>query len=213
MKYNRTYLMHGSERADGVVCAPVQHGLQRGTVGAGFEQGVVPGTQRQLVVEPALGGQGDQHGAVRNRNGVARSGKGVAVRTNAERIRTAAKPFRLKPEYGQEELWAGNVNYVDLLKERLRVNMIDRFWYKHMAFAWEREFRLAVSARMAEEFGVQVTEHGVKVEFEVPQLIERIFLGPSLRDADTEAIRHAAKAHDLEDRIRVSSMLGTPRYT
>ncbi len=141
------------------------------------------------------------------------SGKGVAVRTNAERIRTAAKPFRLKPEYGQEELWAGNVNYVDLLKERLRVNMIDRFWYKHMAFAWEREFRLAVSARMAEEFGVQVTEHGVKVEFEVPQLIERIFLGPSLRDADTEAIRHAAKAHDLEDRIRVSSMLGTPRYT
>jgi hypothetical protein len=141
------------------------------------------------------------------------SGKGVAVRTNAERIRTAAKPFRLKPEYDQEELWAGNVNYVDLLKERLRVNMIDRFWYKHMAFAWEREFRLAISARMAEEFGVRVTEHGVKVEFEVPQLIERIFLGPSLCDADTEAIRHAAKAHGLEDRIRVSSMLGTPRYT
>lgn len=141
------------------------------------------------------------------------SWKGVAVRTNAERIRAAAKPFRLKPEYGHEDLWAGNVNYVDLLKERLCVSMIDRFWYKHMAFAWEREFRLAVSVRTAEEFGVQVPEHGVKVEFEVPQLIERIYLGPSLPEADTAAIRHAAKAHGLEDRIRVSSMLGTPRYT
>ena len=141
------------------------------------------------------------------------SGKGVAVRTNSERIRAAAKPFRLKPEYGHEELWAGNVNYVDLLKERLGVNMIDRFWYKHMAFAWEREFRLAVSVRMAEEFGVQVLEKGVKVEFEVPQLIERIYLGPSLPEAAAAEIRHAAKAHGLEDRIRVSSMLGTPRYT
>jgi hypothetical protein len=141
------------------------------------------------------------------------SRKGVAVRTNADRIRAAAKPFRLKPEYGPEDLWAGNVNYVDLLKERLRVSMMDRFWYKHMAFAWEREFRLAVSVRMAEEFGVQVPEHGVKVEFDVPQLIERIYLGPLLPETDVEAIRAAAKAHGLEDRIRVTSMLGTPRYT
>lgn len=139
--------------------------------------------------------------------------KGVAVRTNAAMMRAAAKPFRLKPEYGDEELWAGNVNYVDLLKERLSVNMLERFWYKHMAFSWEREFRLAVSVRMAEEFGVQVPEHGVKVEFEVPQLIERIYLGQSLDEADVTAIRHAAKAHGLENRISVSSMLGTPRYT
>lgn len=140
------------------------------------------------------------------------SRKGVAVRTTPERIRAAARPFRLKPEYGHEDLWAGNVQYVDLLKERLRVSMLDRFWYKHMAFAWEKEFRLAVSVRMAEEFGVQVPEHGVNVEFEVPQLIERIYLGPLLPEADAAAIRVAAKAHGLEDRIRVTSMLGTPRY-
>lgn len=141
------------------------------------------------------------------------SWKGVAVRTNAARIHAAAQPFRLKPEFGHEELWAGNVNYVDLLKERLNVGMEERFWYKHMAFSWEREFRLAVSVRMAKEFGVQVPEHGVNVEFEVPQLIERIYLGPALPDVDAAAIRHAAKAHGLEDRIEVSSMLGTPRYT
>ncbi len=141
------------------------------------------------------------------------SRKGVAVRTNAERIRAAAKPFRLKPQYGHEDLWAGNVKYVDLLKERLHVSMLDRFWYKHMAFAWEREFRLAVSVRMAYEFGVNVPENGVKIEFDIPQLVERIYLGPSLSENDVEAIRAAAKAHGLEDRIRVTSMLGRPRYT
>lgn len=141
------------------------------------------------------------------------SRKGVAVRTNLDRIRAAAKPFRLKPEYGHEDLWAGNVTYVDLLKERLSVSMLDRFWYKHMAFAWEHEFRLAVSVRMAEEFGVQVPEHGVMMEFDVPQLIERIYLGPLLSEIDATAIQLAAKAHGLEDRIRVTSMRGTPRYT
>lgn len=136
------------------------------------------------------------------------SRKGVAVRTSAERIRNAAKP-----EYGHEDLWAGNVNYVDLLKERLRVSMLDRFWYKHMAFSWEREFRLAISVRMAEEFGVQVPERGVQVEVNVPELVDRIYLGRSLPEEDVAAVRAAAKEHGLEGRIRVTSMLGTPRYT
>lgn len=138
--------------------------------------------------------------------------KGVAIRTSAGRIRAAAKPFRLKPEYGHEDIWAGNVVYVDLLKERLRVSMMDRFWYKHMAFSWEREFRLAVSVRMAEEYGVQVPEHGVKVEFDLTQLVDRIYLGPSLSAGDVAAVRDAAATHGLRDRVEVTSMLGTPRY-
>lgn len=141
------------------------------------------------------------------------SRKGVAIRTNPDRIRASAKPFRLKPEYGHENLWAGNVSYIDLLQERLRVGMMERFWYKHMAFSWEREFRLAVSVRMAEEFGVQVPEHGVMVEFDIPQLVDSIYLGPSLSEGNIAAIRDAAKAHGLENRVRVTSMLGTPRYT
>lgn len=138
--------------------------------------------------------------------------KGVAILTNAERIRAAAKPFRLKPEYGHETLWVGNVNYVDLLKERLRVGTMERFWYKHMAFSWEQEFRMAVSVASAEEFGVNVPEHGIKVEFDLPQFVDRIYLGPSLSSNDIDAIRGVAKEHGLEDRITVTSMLGTPQY-
>jgi hypothetical protein len=141
------------------------------------------------------------------------SRKGIAVLSSVERIRAAAKPFRLKPEYGHEDLWAGNVTYIDLLTERLRVNMLDRFWYKHMAFSWEREFRLAVSVRIAEEFGVEVPELGVYVDFDLPALIDHIFVGPSLPEDDERAVRHAAELNGLGERVRVTSLLGTPRYT
>ena len=141
------------------------------------------------------------------------SRKGVAICTNAERIKAAARPFRLKSSYDPENLWAGNVVYVDLLRERLHVDMLDRFWYKHMAFSWEREFRLAISVRMAEEYGVQVPESGVMVEFDLAQLVDSIYLGPALSVHDVAAIRDTAKARGLEDRIKLTSMLGTPRYT
>ena len=139
--------------------------------------------------------------------------KGVAIRTTPGRIAPASRPFRLKPEYGHESMYAKNVRYVNLLKERLRVSMLERFWYKHMAFSWEREFRLTISLRTAEEFGVPVPENGIKVSFDVGQLVERIFIGPSLPEADVKAVREMAEAQGLADRVRVSSMLGTPRYT
>lgn len=139
--------------------------------------------------------------------------KGIAVLSTPGRIAAAAGPFRLQPEFAHEDLWAGNVRYVDLLKERLRVSMLHRFWYKHMAFSWEREFRLAISLRTAEEFGVPVPEEGIKVKFDVPQLVHRIFIGPSLPSPEAQVVREAATAVGLGDRIRTSSMLGTPRYT
>jgi hypothetical protein len=139
--------------------------------------------------------------------------KGVAICTTPDRIAAAAAPFRLRPEFGHEDLWAGNVRYVDLLSERLRASMLHRFWYKHMAFSWEREFRLAISLRGAEEFGVPVPADGIKVKFDVPTLVSRIFIGPSLDGTDVEAVQNAAKLAGLADRVRVSSMLGTPRYT
>jgi hypothetical protein len=139
--------------------------------------------------------------------------KGVAVRTTPERIKAAAQPFRLRPDYGHEDLWGGYVRYVDLLKVRLKASMLDRFWYKHMAFSWEREFRLAISLRGAEEFGVAVPEAGVQVGFDIDRLIEEIYIGPSLSAEDTQAVHEAAKAAGIQGRVKVSSMLGTPRYT
>jgi hypothetical protein len=138
--------------------------------------------------------------------------KGVAICTTPERLRDAAAPFRLKPEYSAEELNAGNVQYVDLLKERMNIGMLERFFYKHMAFSWEREFRMAISVRMAEEFGVHVPEPGIHVGFDLNMLVDKIVLGPTLSPGDIEHIIANAAKHGLERRIVRSSLLGTPRY-
>lgn len=90
--------------------------------------------------------------------------------------------------------------------------MLERFWHKHMAFSWEQEFRLAISLRAAEEYGVQVPELGILVEFALPELIETIILGPLLSPEDAAEARTAAEEHGLGDRVAVSSLLGTPRY-
>lgn len=139
--------------------------------------------------------------------------KGVAIRTTPGRLSDAATTFRLQPQHQGEDLWGGNVKYVDLLQERIRINMLGRFWHKHMAFAWEREFRLGISLRLAEEFGIPVPEQGIRVPFNLDQMVDRIFLGPSLERNEIEAIRNAAEQAGLGERVRVSSMLGIPRYT
>ncbi|EHH2490111.1 DUF2971 domain-containing protein [Vibrio parahaemolyticus] len=139
--------------------------------------------------------------------------RGVAIQTNFGKLVTSVKPFRLSPEFGVEELWVGNVVYKDLTKEKLDVSFLERFWNKHIAFQWESELRLAISLRLAEESGVSVPERGIKVSFDIEQLVECIHLGPSLSSENIEAIHNCANEIGLGDRVRVSSLLGAPRYT
>src|SRR5260370_18853748 len=88
--------------------------------------------------------------------------KGVAICSTPDRMRRAFQPFRLRPEYGVEDLWGSPVRYADLTQVRIRgAEMLDRVFFKHRAFEWEREFRLAISVRMAEEFGVAVPDNGI----------------------------------------------------
>jgi hypothetical protein len=88
--------------------------------------------------------------------------KGIAICTTPDRMRAAFKPFRLKPGYGHEDLWAGPIENIDLTQESIkRASMLGRFFFKHRAFEWEREFRLAISLRMAEEFAVKMPSDGI----------------------------------------------------
>jgi hypothetical protein len=139
--------------------------------------------------------------------------KGVAICTTPDRMQKAFKPFRLKPEYGIEDLWAGSVDYVDLTQVRMRgAGMLSRFFFKHRAFEWEREFRLAISVRTAEEFAVSVPPDGIFVEVDLKVLIDRIVLGSTTTSDERELISdHVAQA-GLEDRLELSSLLGVPRY-
>ena len=139
--------------------------------------------------------------------------KGIAIYTTPNRIRSAFKPFRLEPEYGVEDLWGGPVQYVDLTKVRMRgVGMLDRFFFKHRAFEWEREYRLAISVRMAEEFGVAVPENGILVDVDLSALIERIVLGSTTTDAEQATVAQHVAAAGFSDRLELSTLLGQPRY-
>lgn len=138
--------------------------------------------------------------------------KGVGICSTPRRVRDALRPFRLDPTYEAEEVWAGTVRYEDLMIVRMNVDMLRRFFHKHRAFAWEREFRLAISLRSAEEFGVTVPEHGIEVAVDVDALVERIVLGPALSEPDREMISQHAKNAGLEARLVESSLLGRPRY-
>jgi hypothetical protein len=143
----------------------------------------------------------------------ASSRKGVAVRTTAGRLEDALQPFRLAPQYGEEEPWWGEVRYADLHTVRLNVGMEERFFHKHRAFESEREFRIAISVRLAEEYGVQVPERGIEVAFDPVQLVECVYLGPSLSGPEREAVLEACARAGLRERVKTSTLLGRPRYT
>jgi hypothetical protein len=142
----------------------------------------------------------------------AASRKGVAIRTTAARLEAALQPFRLAPEYGEEEPYWGRVRYVDLHVEKLPIAMEQRFFFKHQAFEWEREFRVLISVRMAEEFGVRVPELGIDVGFDPAVLMESVHLGPALSESERIGIVDACAAAGLEARPMTSTLLGQPRY-
>ena len=144
----------------------------------------------------------------------AEENKGIAIRTTPGRLKAALKPFRLQPQYGVEEFWVGPVKYVDLTKVRMKhTGMLDRFFHKHRAFEWEREFRVAISLRIAEEFGVQVPADGVAVEVDLGILIESIVIGSQTSPEERANLNEQIERAGFGGRLQVSSLLGFPRYT
>lgn len=138
---------------------------------------------------------------------------GVAIRTTTERLGNSLAAFRLAPSFGEEEPYWGSVQYVDLLTIRLRASMEERFFYKHRGFEREREFRVAISLRMAEEFAVPVPEFGINVPFDPAVLIDGIYIGPSVEKADRDTLIQTCETAGIKVDLLTSTLLGRPRYT
>jgi hypothetical protein len=108
-----------------------------------------------------------------------RDGKGIAIRTTISRLKQALQPYRIQPDYGIEDFWIGAVRYIDYRTQALRGDgFYGPFFHKRQSFAHEREFRVLVSLRMAEEFGVQVPEFGIKVDVDTSKFVHSIYLAP-----------------------------------
>lgn len=105
------------------------------------------------------------------------------------------------------------MRYIDLTQVRMRgESMLDRFFWKHCAFAWEREFRLAISLRTAEEFAVHVPAEGIEVEVDLGELVDHIMLGPQISASERQAATACAESIGLGSRVSTSTLLGQPRY-
>lgn len=138
--------------------------------------------------------------------------KGVVICSTSERMSSAILPFRFTSQSQPETLWAGQVRYVDLTQIRLKESGIQRFFYKHVVFAFEREFRLAFNLEMARLFTGQSEVEGVFVPVDLHALIERIILGPRLPEGERDQITQHVRKLGLADRLTDSILLGQPRY-
>ncbi|WP_241202578.1 DUF2971 domain-containing protein [Caballeronia sp. SBC2] len=139
--------------------------------------------------------------------------KGIAVKTTAKKLAESLQPYRLSPEYADENFVWGEVRYVDLTSVRLNEGMLARFFCKHLAFESERELRVAISLRLAEEYGVNVPERGIRIHFVPETLLQQVILGPELpTDQRNEAV-NACTRLGLGHLVETSTLLWTPRYT
>src|SRR5207237_3200791 len=114
--------------------------------------------------------------------------KGVAVCSTPERMRDAIRPYSATDASEPEDLWGGAVKYYDFLKVRLRPSNNQRYFSKHLAFSWEREFRLLISLMQASEFVPGLPSEGIEVEVDVSRLVERIMLGPALSKDEMDIV-------------------------
>lgn len=141
------------------------------------------------------------------------AGKGVAVRTSVARLLEAIRPFFAEGAKEPEDLYYGSVRYVNLLKVRISIHSMHRFFHKHRAFSSEKEFRLAISLAMAEEFGVRVPARGILVDICPDHLIDRIYIGPYVSAKRQAELVEEIRRSGFHERVAKSCLLGTPRYT
>jgi hypothetical protein len=65
---------------------------------------------------------------------------------------------------------------------------------------------------MAEEYGVNVPERGISVQFVSDVLVEKVILGPDLAADRRGEVEVACQQHGLGHLVETSTLLWTPRY-
>ena len=136
-----------------------------------------------------------------------RDGKGIAIQSTLSRLRKSLSPFRLKPEYEPESLKIGKVKYIDYRTDVMdNKSMLGRFFYKRKSFSHEREIRIAISLRIAEEFGARIPEKGIIVKANLNNLISVVHLAPSLKSELQSKVEKLIKSNGYTFPIKQSEM-------
>ncbi len=136
-----------------------------------------------------------------------RDGTGIAIQSNIGRLQKSLLPFRLKSEYGEETIHLGKVKYIDYRKDVMNnKTMLGRFFYKRKSFSHERELRVALSLRLAEEYGVNVPEKGIFVGVDLSKLVSAVHLAPSVDSEFRALVEQTIAASGLDLKLKQSEM-------
>jgi hypothetical protein len=110
-------------------------------------------------------------------------GCGVALRTTVGKLRGAIAPSWLaNSRYYSEPMLCGKVRYIDLFKEKVPsvstrpVGLHKRYFYKHLAFEWEREFRLLLPLYDRQDNGIASGNQGIPVVCDLLALVDAIVI-------------------------------------
>jgi len=138
--------------------------------------------------------------------------KGVAITTTPRLMKLSIEPYRIKPNYVEENLIIGDVNYNELDLENQNKSEIERFFNKHISFSYEKEIRLTVSLRLAEECGVIVPDEGIKLKVDYSKLIESIIIGPNIDLTERKLLMNVLIEEGLESKLKDSVLSKKPWF-
>jgi hypothetical protein len=141
------------------------------------------------------------------------TGFGVAVASTVGALKRSMREFRLRPNYGAEQIYVGAVRYIDYAAEEMTDrSMLGVFLYKRIEYRDEREVRVLLSLRMAVEFGVEIPDHGVVVSIDTRELIDEVRVCPAATSADVEAAIAATRRANLDCPVSRSTLGSRPMY-
>jgi len=140
--------------------------------------------------------------------------KGIVIQSTPEKLSNTVGPYRIKPEYGEETIYAGNVKYINYELDSMsdRYGFLTPFFYKRTNYEYEQEFRMIISLREASEFGVEIPEKGILVPFNYKAGIEKVILSPHSDESYVKKAEELFTQYNAESPIEKSQIAKQPRY-
>jgi hypothetical protein len=127
-------------------------------------------------------------------------GRGIAIQSSITRLNDALEPFRIKPEYTEEEIWLGAVRYADYKSYRFTgTGFLPPFFHKRLSYAHEQEFRAVLTLRLADMFGVKIPNDGVCVPVNLTTLCEAVYVAPGMDTDYRKLVRAILDRNNLTD--------------
>ncbi|MCL9685834.1 DUF2971 domain-containing protein [Legionella maioricensis] len=140
--------------------------------------------------------------------------KGIAIQTNVNNLCNSLSEYKIRPEYGSENIYIGTVKYINFSTANRGGIELDfqRFMFKRNVFSSENELRLLIYLGTAVEFGVNIPMDGIFVPVDLEQLISKIYLSPYLNEETKKRIINMQKKYGFQFEIVDSELGNEPVY-